>query len=205
VSAQPARMRHLCAAFIVAAGALLLAGCAAGQVASTAQIVPVVDGVSARVGSVDLRAVAVSAPDDRNWPAGSSAPLQMYVINNASSADQLVSVSTDQAGSVQLVANGGAAPSSASASSSGSSAPASGSSASSQPIQTPPGQSISVGFDPGNPQVVLTDLKSTLFPANTIRITFQFAQAGSVTLPVPVHLTKGPSSTPTLDIEPTED
>lgn len=204
MSAQPARMRHLCAALVVAAGALLLAGCAAGQVASTAEIVPVVDGVSGRVGSVDLRAVAISAPDDRNWPVGSSAPLQMYVINTASSTDQLVSVTTDQADSVQLVAHGGAAPTGSSVSS-GSSASPTGSSATSEPIVTPPGQSVSVGLDPGNPQVVLTDLKSTLFPANTIRITFQFAQAGSVTLPVPVHLTKGPSTTPTLNIEPTED
>jgi copper(I)-binding protein len=213
VSAQPGRTRGLRAAFAAAGAAVVLTGCAAGQIASTSEIVPVVDGISANVGAIDLRAVAVSPPTDRSWAEGSSAPLQMYLVNNSSAADQLVSVTTDRAASVQLVAHGGveassASSSSASSSAASSSAPASPSTATSreasQPISLPAGQSISVGFDPGNPQVLLTGLKETLFPATSFAVTFQFAQAGSVTAQVPVHLTRGPSSTPTLNVSPSE-
>jgi copper(I)-binding protein len=219
VSAQPGRTRGLRAAFAAAGAAIVLTGCAAGQVASTSEIVPVVDGISAQAGAIGLRAVAVSPPTDRNWAEGSSAPLQMYLVNNGSAPDQLVSVTTDRAASVQLVAHGGVAASTAS-SSSASSSPASSATSpspsasatsststsrgSSQPISLPAGQSISVGFDPGNPQVLLTGLKETLFPATSFAVTFQFAQAGSVTAQVPVHLAPGPSSTPTINVSPSE-
>jgi copper(I)-binding protein len=63
---------------------------------------------------------------------------------------------------------------------------------------------VSIGFDPGNPQVVLTGLTENLFPAQTITVTFQFAKAGSVTTRVPVRLTSPPSSPPIISPTPTE-
>ena len=73
-----------------------------------------------------------------------------------------------------------------------------------QSIDIPGDESVSVGFDPGNPQVVLTGLTENLFPAQTITVTFQFAKAGSVTTRVPVSLTTPPSNPPTINASPTE-
>jgi periplasmic copper chaperone A len=196
VSAEPVRTRGLRGLLVAGGIAVLLAGCAAGQVTSTAEIVPVVDGALAQVGTMALRAVAVSAPSDRSWAEGGSAPMQMYLVNNAATPDQLVSVTSNQSASVDLFPHGGVL-------SSGSSE-ASSSQQQSTSIAVPGSQSVSIGFDPGNPQVVLTGLTQNLFPAQTISVTFQFAKAGSVTAKVPVHLTSPPSATPTFNVSPTE-
>ena len=191
MSAQP-RTRGLRAGLVAGGIAVLLAGCAAGQVTSTAEIVPVVDGALATVSTMDLRAIAVAAPTDRSWAEGSSAPLQMFLINNSATPDQLVKVSTDRSASVQVLAQGGVEASAASGAQQA------------QSIDVPGDESVSVGFDPGNPQVVLTGLTENLFPAQTISVTFQFAKAGSVTTNVPVRLTSPPSSPPIINATPTE-
>jgi periplasmic copper chaperone A len=191
VSAQP-RTRGLRAVLVAGGIAVLLAGCAAGQVTSTAEIVPVVDGALATVSTMDLRAIAVAPPTDRSWAEGSSAPMQMFLINNSATPDQLVKVSTDRSASVQVLAQGGVQASAAS------------SAQQAQSIDVPGDESVSVGFDPGNPQVVLTGLTENLFPAQTISVTFQFAKAGSVTTNVPVRLTSPPSSPPIINATPTE-
>ena len=191
MSAQP-RTRGLRAVLVAGGIAVLLAGCAAGQVTSTAEIVPVIDGALATVSTMDLRAIAVAAPTDRSWAEGSSAPLQMYLINNSATPDQLVKVSTDRSASVQVLARGGVEASAAS------------SAQQAQSIDVPGDESVSVGFDPGNPQVVLTGLTENLFPAQTISVTFLFAKAGSVTTNVPVRLTSPPSSPPIINATPTE-
>ena len=103
MSAQP-RTRGLRAVLVAGGIAVLLAGCAAGQVTSTAEIVPVVDGALATVNTMDLRAIAVAPPTDRSWAEGSSAPLQMFLINNSATPDQLVRVSTDRSASVEVLA-----------------------------------------------------------------------------------------------------
>jgi hypothetical protein len=178
---------------LVAGGiAVLLAGCAAGQVTSTAEIVPVVDGALATVSTMDLRAIAVAPPADRSWAEGGSAPMQMFLINNSATPDQLVKVSSDRSASVQVVARGGVQAS-----------PPPGAQQS-QSIEVPGDDSVSIGFDPGNPQVVLTGLTENLFPAQTITVTFQFAKAGSVTTRVPVRLTSPPSSPPVVSPTATE-
>ena len=191
MSAQP-RTRGLRAVLVAGGIAVLLAGCAAGQVTSTAEIVPVVDGALATVSTMDLRAIAVAPPTDRSWAEGSSAPLQMFLINNSATPDQLVKVSTDRSASVQVLAQGGVQASAAS------------SAQQAQSIDVPGDESVSVGFDPGNPQVVLTGLTENLFPAQTISVTFQFAKAGSVTTNVPVRLTSPPSSPPVVNATPAE-
>ena len=190
MSAQP-RTRGLRAVLVAGGIAVLLAGCAAGQVTSTAEIVPVVDGALATVSTMDLRAIAVAPPTDRSWAEGSSAPLQMFLINNSATPDQLVKVSTDRSASVQVLAQGVQASAASSAQQA-------------QSIDVPGDESVSVGFDPGNPQVVLTGLTENLFPAQTISVTFQFAKAGSVTTNVPVRLTSPPSSPPIINATPTE-
>jgi periplasmic copper chaperone A len=192
VSAQT-KPRGLRAMLVAGGIAALLAGCAAGQVTSTAEIVPVVDGALATVTTMDLRAIAVAPPTDRSWAEGGSAPLRMFLINNSANPDQLVKVSSDRSASVQVVAHGGVEASASPAAAQ-----------QSQSIDIPGDESVSVGFDPGNPQVVLTGLTENLFPAQTISVTFQFAKAGSVTTRVPVSLTTPPSNPPTINATPTE-
>jgi copper(I)-binding protein len=201
----------------VAVAMLTLTGCAAGQDAQTANVVPVVDGVTANAGPVALRAVTVTAPTDGSFAPGSDAALQLVIVNDGQSADRLVGVTTPQADQVRFYRNGIDA-GTASSESSTSESPSSISSetpsrtpSSSAPadlsidsISLPPSRAISIGYSSNLPVIQLHGIKSQLFPAMAFPITFQFASAGSVTFSVAVHLTTGAPSTPTVDISPTD-
>lgn len=104
-------------AAVAAAGALMLAGCAAGQQAQTAQVTPVIDGVNATSGTLGIRDAGIAAPDSSpSYATGGSATLQLDIVNTGTAADTLTTVSSPAAGSAVI----GAA-SSSSAASSGSS------------------------------------------------------------------------------------
>ena len=211
----------------LAVGALLvIGGCAAGQDAQTAEETPVVDGVSANVGDIALRAVTVAPPPDRNYARGSDATLQLVIVNGGSTDDQLTGVATPAATEVRMFANAAAAPgatsgspgSTASTTPSGTpsspgtttSAPPTSSPASSSPpatisrVNLPAGQAVPFGYSPDQPVIQLHNLTEQLFPAQTIPLTFQFGNSGTVTFTAAVHLTEGPSTTPTVDVTPTE-
>lgn len=206
------RRRSFRAGAAVAGTLVLLTGCAAGQIAQTVRQTPAIEGVNANVGSIALRAVTVAAPKDQSWPKGGDAPLQLIIANAALEADTLTSVTTDAAQSVQIMtltraAGEGTASGSASGSaSSGSTAPPSGSTPPGRaalPLLVPGRQSVSIGYRLTNPSIQLRGLTEQLFPAQSINVTFNFANAGTVTFPVSVHLTAPPSTRPTLDIAPT--
>jgi len=89
-----------------AAGALLvLGGCAAGQHAQTADVVPVVDGVAANAGSIALRAVTVAAPAASGYAKGSNATLQLVIVNSSLGNDQLIGISTPVAADARMFAD----------------------------------------------------------------------------------------------------
>jgi len=89
-----------------AAGALLaLGGCAAGQHAQTADVTPVVDGVAANAGSIALRAVTVTVPAASGYAKGSNATVQLVIVNNSLSNDQLIGISTPVAADAQMFAD----------------------------------------------------------------------------------------------------
>jgi copper(I)-binding protein len=50
----------------------------------------------------------------------------------------------------------------------------------------------------GGPQLVLNSLKTQLFPAAVVTVTFTFQNAGSVTAEVPVQLTTTAPSAPVV-------
>jgi copper(I)-binding protein len=182
----------------LAAGALLvLAGCAAGQDAQTANETPVVDGVSANVGDIGLRAVAVAPPPNNSYAKGSDATLQLVIVNGGASDDQLTGVSTLAATQVRMFANEQAA--SPGATSASPSSPTTISR-----VNLPAGQAVPFGYSPDQPVIQLHDLTEQLFPAQTIQLTFQFGKAGMVTFTAAVHLAPGPSTTPREDVRPTE-
>jgi copper(I)-binding protein len=60
------------------------------------------------------------------------------------------------------------------------------------------GETTIIGVSPTNAQIMLTGLDTTLYPAMSIPITFTFANAGSVTVIVSVHLSTGAVNAPTL-------
>jgi copper(I)-binding protein len=204
----------------LAAGALLvLGGCAAGQDAQTAEETPVVDGVSANVGDIALRAVAVAPPPNNSHAKGSDATLQLVIVNSGSTDDQLTGVSTLAATQVRMFADAQAASPGATSASPGapsaspgatSASPGATSASPGSPttisrVNLPAGLAVPFGYSPDQPVIQLHDLTEQLFPAQTIQLTFQFGKAGMVTFTAAVHLAPGPSTTPREDVRPTED
>jgi copper(I)-binding protein len=106
VIAGSAGSRRIAVGVAAAAAALLvLGGCAAGQRAQTAEQTPVVDGVSANAGPIALRAVTVTAPTDDNYAEGGDATLQLVIVNDSRTDDELTGVATPEAPEVRLFAN----------------------------------------------------------------------------------------------------
>jgi copper(I)-binding protein len=223
-----------------ASSVVLLAGCAAGKDAQTVEQKPAIDGVSADSATIGIRDAGVAAPETgTSYPAGSDAPLRLYVVNNGTADDKLTAVSSDASTSALLTLTGppgtsststsGSASESASPSASGSasatgsasaSASASGSgsgstsgsvsgsaspsaAATSVPIPIPANSSVAVGYSAIGPTIILQHLNKQLFTSQTVQVTFTFASGVTITAALPVQLTSGGASAPTVDISPT--
>jgi len=102
----PAGSRRIGIGVAAAAGALLaLGGCAAGQRAQTADVTSVLDGVAANVGSIALRAVTVTPPSASGYAKGSNATVQLVIVNDGLSDDQLIGISTPVAAGARMFAD----------------------------------------------------------------------------------------------------
>lgn len=119
-------------AALVTAGGVLLAGCAAGQQAQTAEQRASIDGVDAEVGSMAIRNVALEYPTAGLYRKGGTARLRMVLVNTGNAADTLVEVRTDAADSVSFVSGAEASPSAAA----GSATPSESASASATPSES---------------------------------------------------------------------
>lgn len=166
--------RRVAAAATVAAAALFAAACSAGQTAQTAAERSTVDGATANAGPIALRNVRVAYPPNARYVRGSSAVLQFSAVNTGGRPDQLVSVTAPVAQSV-VTGPGAGQPN---ATETPSAAPAAGS------VDLPPGTLVT--FDSNAALVQLMGLTADLVSGQTVNITFTFAKAGSVTVPVPV-------------------
>ena len=191
---------------IALAGTALLTGCAAGQHAATVEMVTMADGVNADKGSIGIRAAAVAAPSDASYPPGADARLQLVIVNNGSSDDQLTAISTPTAGSVVVSPGGGLEassmatnPSATPSSSSSSSAPAQ-----SNPIPVPAGSSVRIGYDTSGPSAIVTGLTTALYPAQPIPVTFTFASGTEISVKLAVKLSTSENKAPTLSTAPPE-
>jgi copper(I)-binding protein len=218
VKAEPITVRRLGIGLAVAA-ALLTSACAAGQQASTANQKPTLDGTNATVGSMALRGLVIEAPDRGvNYPVGSDAAIKLVLVNTGSKPDRLVSITTKAAAdwgsfstadaatvaaadtapsTTSAVAPPTAAPGSASGTESGSATP-SGSTGSSAPTPLPapvrsvliaPSSRVSWGTPESKNVLLLRKTTTELYPGTTVSVTFRFADAGSVTVDVPIALT----------------
>jgi copper(I)-binding protein len=217
VTAPSPGRRRIGIGLLAVCATLLSSSCATGQQAQTANEVPAVDATSGGVGAIQLHDVALaSPPDGKSYRAGDDAELQLVIVNDGRSTDSLLSVSTPAASSYRVFASAAqasaaaspgastsssAAPSpsaapassaapSSSAASSPSTAPASSAAAppAPAPLGVAAGQARAFGVVAADP-VLVVHLTRTLFPGPSVPITFTFANAGSVTLPVPVQIT----------------
>lgn len=218
-----ARRRVLVAVGIGLATAAAASGCAAGQIAATAEVVPAVQGSSGTVGSIAVRDVKLEYPQGGRYQQGQNARLTLVMVNSGPRDDALTAVRTDSAGSVVFQTAGpgasasatasatatasasgsaspsGSAPASPSASGTAGGAPGPGSVES---IPLPPNQSV-LGYADG-PRITLVGLTESLRPSASVRITFSFRSAGNLTLVVAVAVpTSAVPQPPAIDVSPT--
>lgn len=100
--------RQIRAVLVIGAvvGSLALSGCAAGQIAQTANQKNNGGGADVTTNGILIRAAAIPFGDAPQgaavYPTGSSAPVSMRVINTTPQDDRLVSASSPVAASVQI-------------------------------------------------------------------------------------------------------
>jgi copper(I)-binding protein len=188
--------------------ALVLTGCAAGKKAPTSEETPAIDGTNATIGKLLLREVAIAAPTSGpSYAQGANANLQLVIVNTSGAADSLTGVTTSAAGSITVgsyvAASDGASSSSSDSTSGSPSGSTSGSSSASSsssaapggfaPVEIGPDSSVSFGVGAAKTVLILNSLTNQLFPATVVSVTFQFQNAGSITVQVPVQLTASES------------
>lgn len=172
-----ARRHGVKALAAVALGAgLLLSGCAAGQISQTAQEVAAIDGGNATVGDIGVRNALLATPDAANYATGSNVKLLMVLSNDGLSADTLTSISTPAASSVKL----------------------SGS------ITVPAQSLVTISAD-STATATLTGSTRPLCYGKSIPLTFSFAQAGQLTVNVPIQTpAERTGGRDTINIQPPE-
>ncbi|MDQ4010363.1 MAG: copper chaperone PCu(A)C [Actinomycetota bacterium] len=167
---RPFAVTALIAACLATAPALV--GCSAGQITQTDSQVAAVDGAYGDVGDIALRDVVIPAPPGSNgtYPTGSSVPVLLTIINQGTTADELISVTSPAASQVLVLGTTTIAPGMNVTSTAG---------------------SASAGVQPQSP-LVLGQLRIVLNTTQPLRaglntpVTFVFRNAGKVTLPVPM-------------------
>ena len=163
---------------LLLAAALVLTGCASGQVSQTADQVSGVDGGSGNAGVIGVRNVLLATPDQGSYPAGANVPVLLWVTNTGLQADTLASASTAAAGSVAIAGTA-----------------------------TVQGQSrLEIGA--ATPvKVTLTGLTNALSFGTSVPITFSFKSAGDVTVNVPIEIPaeRTNNDRDTIDIHPTQE
>jgi periplasmic copper chaperone A len=150
---------------------LVLAGCGSGQAGSAApdRAGIELDGVDGQVGQLRLLDVAVASTGGRGSMhiAGDSAALLLTIANDGKAEDALTGTRADLADQVVLL-NGDASP------------------VPRVDVPVPPG-STAVLSEVTGPHLELSGLRETLRSGVSIPVTFEFRDAGSVTLEVPVR------------------
>ncbi|APU12421.1 MULTISPECIES: hypothetical protein [Actinoalloteichus] len=100
---RPSRGRLIPAA--LAAGlALVVSGCSAGQITQTSRKEPVINGINGDVGDMAVRDAQLLFPvgEDHFYPAGSSIPLSMTLVNTGRTTDRLVEITSPSAALVEV-------------------------------------------------------------------------------------------------------
>lgn len=189
-----ARSTALRRGFAVALAAVLVtSGCAAGRDSQTSNQVPSQDGTNADAGTMALRGLALLAPSSGTfYGPGSAIPLKLVLVNNGLSNDELTSITTSVAGGwasyssstqAALAIDPSAAPHTKQGRLEVKELPKA-----ETPVVVPTGQRVSWGVPDSASVLVLLSSVGRVYPGDSVKMTFTFSQAGSVTTEVPVQL-----------------
>lgn len=175
---------------VLGVGAVLtMTGCAAGQVAETAEEPPAVNGAVAQTGKITISDASLVYPDKTKgvYAKGSDIELALSISNSANTDDKLVDVASKAASDVTVkgdasVPSGGKLV----VGDPGGSNAAGDSAADSDESQD--GDDADDGDDEqlGHARVALRDTTRPVKPGYSLPVTFTFAEAGSVTTELPV-------------------
>lgn len=142
----------------VAALAPAAAGCAAGADAQTNKPYSATEGVDAAVSGMKLRSTLILGPrPGMRLNTGDLAPMYLTLANDGTKADRLERVSTDGTFGAVKISGGG--------------------------VTVAPTKAVRIGQ---NPAITLGKLSRPLMGGESVRMTFTFSRAGSLTINVPV-------------------
>jgi copper(I)-binding protein len=175
--------------------ALLTSACAAGQQASTANEQNTLDGVNADVGMIHIRGMVVEPPTKPSFGTGDDATVKVVLVNVGNKTDQLQSITSP------VMSDWGAFTSTADADQVIAAGPTSTASQGPLPspgkqVLIPAGGRVSYGTPEATGALVFLHFTKAVFPGTTIPVTLRFAQAGSVTVPVPIGLSNSVNTSP---------
>lgn len=143
---------------LFAAASLTLTGCGAGQYAQSVNVKASILGANGGVGDMSTLNVRLAPTDQEKYPAGSDARVLLYLSNDGINPDTLTSVSTPAAQSVKF---------------------------SGDPI-VPAQTLLDLSRETGR-QLTVTGFLEDVYHGVSIPMTFSFANAGSLTINVPIE------------------
>lgn len=165
-------------------GALVLAGCGAGQDAATALTRPSIPGVSANAGDIHVRnAVVAYAPG--GYAPGGNAPATLSVANAGPEPVRLTGFASAGAASVTVT----------SVTEIGAVSPAPGGGTATLPLEVAPGQLLAVAVE-------LTGLGQPVTTTEAIPLQLSFDTGAEVTLVVPMDTPSQPQPRESPVVEP---
>lgn len=196
VTAPSARRRMVTVAALAAAGAVALSGCGAGQHTQTSSQVAAINGNNADIGQIALRDVQIVLPPagsaDYALTKGGKAVIALSIINDGEIVtDELTSVTTDL-GQVKVTAPGGdpafkIAPQQTVVAGKPAVAAATGGTddhGHGTPSPAPDKPALDPEAEPGS--IVIQNLNKDIVPGLTYTVTFNFKDAGTIQVQVPV-------------------
>jgi copper(I)-binding protein len=171
------------------ATALLGSACAAGQQAQTAYERSTQNGTDADVGSIHIRGMVIDAPV-LSYKKGDSATVKVVFVNaGQAKSDLLESISSPAISDWSTYNSPAAADAVLTAGKAG------GRKSKATPdhqVLIPPGGRVSFGTPDSTGALVFLHFTRPVYPGTTIPVTLRFAQAGSISVFVPVALTGAP-------------
>ena len=210
------RLRLLPAVLGIGA-ALLVSGCGAGQITQTDTQVPAVNGSMGTIKQIAVRDAQLAYPTGKQYYAkGDTVAVLLTIANSGEASDKLTGVTSPQFSSGgQIIGDStipgfhaiaasatavtpltttassttGTSTTSTSTSSTGTSAPSSSTSTSTPVTTTTSAPALPIG----TVQIELVDLNlDKLQPGQTVQVTFTFANAGDLTLNLPIAADPAP-------------
>lgn len=142
---------------LVAVAALALSGCGAGRYAQSVNQQAAVLGANGAVGDISALNVRLARPDGEKYTAGSDARVLLWLSNDSITPDTLTEVTTSAAQSVDFTGDG-----------------------------VIPGQTLIDLSGETGPRMTITGFLQDQYDGVSIPMTFSFANAGTLTLNVPI-------------------